>query len=180
MNPHVFGFRAVATPLLNPVRLPVATVSMPVVALLTGALVFELSPRHLNCVYIDGVCHLQLDTTCESVTAGPRDASIGCRPSKSVMYATLPDTNDKGTGVNHVAQSGGCYLYDSKAIAESRDAELDPRRPSAKASTDQRHGRERTAPYGFESLQVQCGGAIQPRHGATQFAACDPCHVAAT
>ena len=48
----------------------------------------------------------------------------------------LGHTNDKGTGVNHVAQSGGCYLYDSKAIADSRDPQLDPSRPSAKASTD--------------------------------------------
>ena len=82
----------------------------------------------------------------------------------------LGHTNDKGTGVNHVANSGGCYLYDSKAIADSRDPDLDPRRPSAKASTDQRHGRERTAPYGFESLQVQCGGAIQPREALSEMA----------
>lgn len=82
----------------------------------------------------------------------------------------LGHTNPKGTGVNHVANSGGCYLYDSKAIADARDPELDPRRPSAKASTDQVHGRERTAPYCFESLQVQCGGAIQPREALSEMA----------
>jgi hypothetical protein len=82
----------------------------------------------------------------------------------------LGNTNPKGTGVNHVANSGGCYLYDSKAIADSRDPELDPRRPSGKASVDLVHGRERTAPYCFESLQVQCGGAIQPREALSEMA----------
>lgn len=41
--------------------------------------------------------------------------------------------------------------------------DMDPRRPSTNATGDQKHGREHTAPYGFESLKVQCGGAIQPR-----------------
>ena len=82
----------------------------------------------------------------------------------------LGHTNIKGTGVDHVANSGGCYLYDSKAIKDARDAQLDPRHPSTAASADQVHGRERSAPYGFESLQVQCGGAIQPREALSEMA----------
>jgi hypothetical protein len=42
--------------------------------------------------------------------------------------------------------------------------------PSTAASADQVHGRERSAPYGFESLQVQCGGAIQPREALSEMA----------
>ena len=82
----------------------------------------------------------------------------------------LGHTNPKGANVNHVAHTGGCFLYDSKAVQDARDAQLDPRNPSTAASADQVHGRERTAPYGFESLQVQCGGAIQPREALSEMA----------
>jgi hypothetical protein len=46
---------------------------------------------------------------------------------------------------------------------------VDPRRASAVAGADLVNGRERTAPYGFSSLQVQCGGAIQPREALSEM-----------
>jgi hypothetical protein len=51
---------------------------------------------------------------------------------------------------------------------------MDPRNHSTAAEADLIVGvngtRERTAPYGFESLQVQCGGAIQPREALSEMA----------
>ena len=46
----------------------------------------------------------------------------------------------------------------------ARDATVDPRKPSGVALALKEDGvLEDTAPYGFRQLQVQCGGAIQPR-----------------
>ena len=68
-----------------------------------------------------------------------------------------------------VAGPGGTYVYDSLAQEEARDSEVDPRRASDVAGADLVNGRERTAPYGFSSLQVQCGGAIQPREALSEM-----------
>eukprot|EP01043_Picozoa_sp_COSAG02_P080879 COSAG02_NODE_19452_length_881_cov_0.983376_2_plen_135_part_01 len=48
----------------------------------------------------------------------------------------LGNTNAKGAGVNHVANTGGCYLYDSKAIKDARDPDMDPRNHSTAAEAD--------------------------------------------
>lgn len=76
----------------------------------------------------------------------------------NVLGATVPvSTTDP------VTAAGGTYLYDSTLQEAARDPDIDPRRASTNASTDLIKGLERTAPCFFDSLQVQCGGAIQPR-----------------
>ena len=81
----------------------------------------------------------------------------------------LGHTNPKGANVNHVANTGGCYLYDSKALKDARDAQLDPRNPSTAATADQALARTER-PVRLRVASVQCGGAIQPREALSEMA----------
>ena len=82
----------------------------------------------------------------------------------NVLGGTVPVTTS-----DPVTAAGGTYLYDSRLQEGARDPDIDPRRASIKASADLVQGLERTAPCFFESLQVQCGGAIQPREALSEM-----------
>ena len=76
-----------------------------------------------------------------------------------------------GAGINALGSTDndGIYRYDSRAIMDARDPTVDPRKPSGIAEAAGAGGLESTAPYGFTQLQVQCGGAIQPREALSQM-----------
>lgn len=130
----------------------------------------------------------------ESFTISPSTKAVMCFLVQDFAHlcadAELDGRAKAGAGVNALGitdDTTGKFTYDSRALQCVRDADIDPREPSAiggltaNAANDYtpatvlevKNGAasvnlEKTAPMYWESLQVQLGADVQPRDMLTQ------------
>ena len=120
---------------------------------------------------------MQSDSVTESIVCSPSIKSCMIFIRQNAQHACIDrsELSLAGAGINvlgSVDSSTGVYQYDSAAIAKNIDGVIDRRQASAVGTAAAAAGTlEANAPYGFRQLQVQCGGAVQPREALSEMSA---------